>query len=86
MQIESKDDRYKGVENAVLCWPPSLCMASTKRRWRSGVHLRRGTLDRLYCLTAPSTLSLPAIALSIVVPREWSLKLHPRKMFSGFRN
>jgi hypothetical protein len=64
--IANKDRRG----NAVLCWPPSLCMAWTKRRWRSGVHLRRGTLDRLYCLAAPSTLSRPAIALStVIIPR-----------------
>lgn len=39
-------------------------MAWTKQWCRSGVHLRRGTLDLLYCLTPP-LLSLP-LSLSLL--------------------
>ena len=37
----------------VRCWPPSISTALTKQRWRSGVHLSRGTGDRTYGLTPP---------------------------------
>lgn len=51
----------------ILSWPPSLWMAWTKQWCRSGVHLRRGTLDLLYCLTPP-LLSLPTtVVLTIVI-------------------
>ena len=42
-----------------LSWPPSLSMAWTKQRWSSGVHLKRGTFDLTYCLTAPLLPQLP---------------------------
>jgi hypothetical protein len=36
-----------------LSSPPRHSMARTKLRWRSAVHLILGSLDRMYCLTAP---------------------------------
>ena len=40
-------------EGNSLSWPPRQSMARTKLRWRSAVHLILGSLDRMYCLTAP---------------------------------
>lgn len=48
-----------------LCWPPSRSMACRKQWWSSGVHRRRGTFDRTYCLTAPVLLP----QLPILPPR-----------------
>lgn len=50
--------------DSVLSWPPSLWMALTKRWWRSGVHLRRGSLDLVYCLTAPFLPQFPILPLN----------------------
>jgi len=36
-------------------------MAWTKQWWSSGVHFKRGTLDLMYCLTAPFLPQLPII-------------------------
>jgi hypothetical protein len=50
----------------ILSCPPSLWMAWTKQWCRSGVHLRRGTLDLLYCLTPP-LFSRPTTVLTMVI-------------------
>ena len=50
----------------ILSCPPSLWMAWTKQWCRSGVHLRRGTFDLLYCLTPP-LLSRPTTAVLTMV-------------------
>lgn len=36
-------------------------MAWTKQWWSSGVHLKRGTFDLIYCLTAPLLPQLPIL-------------------------
>jgi len=46
-------------------------MAWTKQRCSSGVHLKRGTFDLMYCLTAPSLPQLPMLCCSL-----WSLSKH----------
>jgi hypothetical protein len=67
--MHEEDDVY------ILWWPPRLRMAWTKQRCRPDVHLRRRTLDLLYCLTppAPPPLSFPSlVALSMVIELEAS--------------
>jgi len=38
-------EEKKSIIN-LRCWPPRISTAWTKQRWRSGVHLSRGTGDR----------------------------------------
>jgi hypothetical protein len=66
-KIEDDQASRRGACKHILSWPPSLWMAWTKQWCRSGVHLRRGTLDLLYCLTPP-LLSLPTtVVLTMVI-------------------
>jgi hypothetical protein len=53
-----------------LSWPPSLSMAWTKQRWSSGVHLKRGTFDLTYCLTAPLLPQLPIFKIQRGIPED----------------
>lgn len=59
----------------ILSGPPSLWMAWTKQWCRSGVHLRRGTLDLLYCLTPP-LLSLPTTVVLTMASSQSQLQEH----------
>lgn len=65
-------ERERARERVLLCWPPSLSMAWTKQRWSSGVHLKRGTFDLIYCLTAPF---LPQLILYLLdLKSKWVLR------------
>lgn len=52
----------------LLSCPPSLSTAWAKQRWRSGVHLSLGFLDRTYGLTPdPLEFAAPFLSLSSIV-------------------
>lgn len=53
------DEKTKHIIRYLLSWPPSLSIAWTKQWCSSGVHLKRGTFDLIYCLTVPLLPQLP---------------------------